>query len=470
MSTTSTEIPVPRRRFRVQFSLRALLGLMLLCSVALVVYRWPVEKTGQERYANIRLQSFYGFWSSEMQLVDDHWISVWQDHRWSYDGVSTSESLGQTYQTRASWQRGWNGQLQLHGRKTYYFHNQPQVIQQYEHGVLTRATYFYADGTLWESVSFHQSAVHGPYQYNTDTHQLVGNFREGKRDGAWSNKYRVHGEWISERRFFRNGLLHGTWTWQTSAGKTLQTATFDSGRLIEWNGAPWREAVRRWYEQVALPPESRELLAQPFLQMDFAQQGTDDAILCLQTKSAREPERLLLLVALEQEFSLATSDFRDQAGETALEVVLRTALLESRTLVLRHGVICLAPICEAELNWHDRTGVSAILFPTGSAAQRAWDEIVEFELPRKVESDEWFTQLFAGTDIRANTQEFNPGPDRRNRSSSRSRLFYPPPTPAIPSLPRPRKEVLALLLTSRDWSCELRGEELVLHPYPVAKE
>src|SRR5262245_32711528 len=113
-----------RRRFRLQFSLQALLAMMLLASVALVVYRWPWVVEGSEEFANVRSEPVYsGFWPGDEKSADGRWLSVWKDYRIAVNAPGYDEFRHQ-FRTQATYRRGWNGRLQLHGLKTYtYVHN-----------------------------------------------------------------------------------------------------------------------------------------------------------------------------------------------------------------------------------------------------------------------------------------------------------------------------------------------------------
>ena len=180
---------------RLQFSIRALLLLMTVVGVGFVVYRWPWTVT------------------KETPLVT----------------------------TTTQYRRGWNGKALKHGRETIAYFDGIYVESWYDDGELRRERTVHGDGMIIDK-TVRNGVEDGPIFMQDAGRTTRGHYRQGKKEGVWLRD-RIE---VVITDTYRNGKLDGRITWNTPEGKTLQSADYEAGKLLRWNGQPVAEAVSAW--------------------------------------------------------------------------------------------------------------------------------------------------------------------------------------------------------------------------------
>jgi hypothetical protein len=146
--------------------------------------------------------------------------------------------------------------------------------------------------------------------------------------------------------------------------------------------------------------------------------------------------------------------FRDPARPVA-EAFVEQALLSSRTLDYRFGVVCFVPIGENGSDWQQRSGIAGIRFEPGSREELAWLEPAG-EFPEAAAPHEQLTKLFAGTPIEIEgTAIKTPMPMLPSRS---------PAARDVATVRRSRRDVLGLYLLAHGWTCQQKGNRLEIIP------
>ena len=118
------------------------------------------------------------------------------------------------------------------------------------------------------------------------------------------------------------------------------------------------------------------------------------------------------------------------------------------------------------MNWRDPTGVSAVKFAKDSAAAAEWVNMMQDETPGDELDRKYLRSFFVGTSIQIDTSEFPKLPDLATpRTVPWGFDQLPEPRPF--TKPHRRCDLLGLFLLQHRWSCEQRGNVLILHPHPA---
>ena len=276
------------------------------------------------------------------------------------------------------------------------------------------------------------------------------------------------------RHAYEGNTPQGEWIWKDVAGKVLQTARFEHGEVVEWNGQPVQRALEEWCEGNQIPKRLQAALFAPVADLKWDNDWRQFGVVEIFTHS-----RLHLLEIFgtyQQDLdegpvmrAFAASTKRRPTESVAL-FLLRKALLENRTLGARFSLPSLVSISPTEVNWRDPTGVSAVKFAVDSTAAAEWVEAILEEQPGESIDRKYIRSFFAGTSIEIDASEIPPSvlpevaPPRTN-----SRFIDQLPMPREFNRPHRRCDLLGLLLLQREWSCEQRGNVLILHPSPVER-
>lgn len=232
--------PPPRRRFRLQFSLRAVLLLMLLCGIALNVYRWPwveerpfVMLVGSDELQYQRQTTFHRDWRA--QPVKHGPERVWRNGHLLHEA--------HFYES------------ELHGpRRAFNLRGLATIEVTYRAGEL-QGPYRAGDGRdwLWQG-SYFEGKQHGPWRVVVQR-QLWPFHQPPKMDWFFSIEgvratapasYSLPEDPIVIRQNWQHGKMHGRWTWETLGGEVLNTAEYDQNELVLWNGQPIVEQFWEW--------------------------------------------------------------------------------------------------------------------------------------------------------------------------------------------------------------------------------
>lgn len=406
--------PRPATPLRWQFSLRAILVLMLGVGAALTIYRLP--------------------WVEHHQPVGDPFAAISTTYR-----------------------RGWYGQPLKHGLcqqsadiEEFYCDDeliwrvsraggQVQTREHFRGGKLQGlATY---DGGR-KQVHFVDGKKHGPY---VDANAGVrGHFWQGEPDGEWI----AEGD-ATHVRNYRRGKLHGPWSW-SQPGKVSCTATFDSGVLTEWNGQPVRQALRDWLTARHFPQDTIALLERPLGDFDLENYG----LLMSQVYELplRDSNQKLVLLSTPRWWSdLENFDSGRPIGEAFLEY----AVLHGYHLCAEFGVLGwtgIPPLPDDA----ETTGVTRIAYEPNSPQAAEWLAPIqeEFLYLENGDARDRLQKLFAGTSIRINAERFG--------GKSPSSLRYHHGNPATTKLAR--RDWFGLILTVEGWTCEQTGDVLQIFP------
>lgn len=391
---------------RLQFSIRALLLFMAVVGAALVVYRWP----------------------------------------WSV----TAETP--TVTTTTQYRRGWNGKAVKHGRETKVFFDNIYIENWYDDGELRRERTVYADGMIIDK-SVRNGVEDGPIFMQGAGVTTRGQHRQGKKEGIWLRD-RIE---VVITDTYRNGKLDGRSSWNTPEGKTLQSADYEEGRLVRWNGSPVPDGVQEWIAANIPDPELRKRL----LSAVSPQLTSQEAAVRLHYG------QVLYFVGdpvqhLDVQWDLDDQPVHDPPLNQAIaESILELALLHDRTLTYRFGVFSLVPITPQQLAWRDRTGVAEIRFEPGSAEEKFWLTPTAF--------DPWQRDQPAGRLNDMFSQDDSPIEIDTTAIDDLEKPYDGPTGSTLPPLPRVRRDLIGLHLDREGYYCELRDGKLVIKPHADSK-
>ena len=395
-----------RAKWLWQYSLRGLLLAMVFIGLGLVAFRWP-----------------------------------WVEREVFTDPLGYSEVQIRTFR------RDWNGGRLRHGLTKFG----PLEEFYVDDGKIWEARYT-AEGQLKSKLHYSNGLLHGPFFDLAGG--LEGQYDHGQRTGRWLVTTTFEQEKVVSEQWYEAGQPHGDWSWK-SGDRRLQSATFEHGRLLTWNGQPLAAELDRVLAYKQVDADTRAALASPVEQVDFDNWSCHGGA-AFEWPMRNGSHRLLLQVPMCSDSCQQGTMAREwqDPQQPVCAAFLERALIASRTLDYRFGVICFVPIASSELTWQDRSGVSQIQFERGSREEAAWLEPVRPSagLPSDVRGH--LEQLFAGTPIRVDVVA-----DR-----------LPPPRPSgapgnrEPLVRRSRKDVLGMFLASRGWSCQQRGSKLEIVP------
>lgn len=390
-----------------QYSLRGLLIAMLVIGLGLVAFRWP-----------------------------------WVEREVFTDPLGYSETQTRTFR------RDWNGRPLRHGLQKF-----GPFEEFYVDDVKTWEARYTNDGQLKLKRHFHGDQLHGPY-FDL-TLGTEGEFRLGKKQGRWQIKQLHDRETVICEQWFDNGRADGLWIWK-SGEQVVQTAQFQAGKLAEWNGQPVADELARVLAVKNVDAVTRAALGASVAQVDFDHWSCHGGA-AFEWPLKNSPHRLLMQVPMCNDLCLqgTVQKHLPHPQQGVCEAFLEQALLASRTLDYRFGVICFVPIAQSEIAWQDRSGVSQIHFTPGSPEEMAWLELVKSGEGLPADESGHLQELFEGTPIQIEvaTQRLPP-----------SRMASAVVNRDPPIVLRSRRDVLGMFLVSRGWTCQQRGNKLEILP------
>jgi hypothetical protein len=329
--THGAQSPTRHRPWRFQFSLKLLLAAFTVFAIGFPIwYRWPYFETTEVR----------------------------------------DPTTGAVAEKRiTSWRRQFGGDRIRHGKSQ-------RIFLENEHGTLLSLT----QGILGAGrITEHYSAGrrHGPYsmqlayiprrQHRTET---TGQFADDLREGCWT--FTLAGE--RSVAHYHRGKLHGTLEVDASPPyrRAKIVATFDAGRLIEFNGQRVQDRLVDLLESDAIDERIASELRKD-TEIDVIEMPLSDCLLYLsemhQIPFALDPS--LSKPAAPSGDMPITEDYH---GIDLCSVL--TLLTAPRGLACDYRYGCLwVTTAEDGYNWRDPTGAAEIKPPKGSALQRAWTEI-----------------------------------------------------------------------------------------------
>jgi hypothetical protein len=271
-------------------------------------------------------------------------------------------------------------------------------------------------------------------------------------------------ETVTGQLHYDNDRAHGDWAWTNNRGEVLQTARFEQGKLVHWNGRPvqdelvrWRQAQRidsrlvQWSMPHPITLRLNRLSVEEWFNLGSATRvlPTNQGVLVLHSPAPDPSEFLDLLVV------------RHPPDQPIGAGIVEGALLSSRIIVGRFDLLCVVPICSRELDWVDCTGVMQVQFTPGTIQPAYWSELRAPEISRHspgnrgpIQSE--LQQLFRETGIEVDHSQVVEDPAYPHASE-------------LPTDKRVRRDILGVMLAGRDWSCEQHGNTLVLLPYPQSE-
>ncbi|WP_254511974.1 toxin-antitoxin system YwqK family antitoxin [Anatilimnocola floriformis] len=268
--------------------------------------------------------------------------------------------------TTSTYRRGWNGKPQLNGVRQYWRLPNPDAITEKATSPVLVVEKHYVDNDL-RRVTFLDvetgETVYSKGYLNGLPHgkSTGGAYHNGKRVGIWHEiPYYAGTEEISVQKSYRDGYLHGEWIWKGAGGRTLQTAKYDDGRLIEWNGLPTKQAIELLLRKCELDDADFSRLQRPAACVELiSQPSLDNSTKRGQPRTNRwqlhvDGQRTNLTLA---ERVLDPFDFFPPhrnitnflPGDPIIESLLATCLNSNETLVLREHTLYFVEISSAEL-------------------------------------------------------------------------------------------------------------------------
>jgi hypothetical protein len=256
-------------------------------------------------------------------------------------------------------------------------------------------------------------------------------------------------------QWFEAGRADGLWTWK-SGDQVVQTAHFKAGKLTQWNGKPVAVELARVLAAKNVDSVTRDMLGASVAQVEFDKWSCHGGA-AFEWPLKGSPNRLVMQVPMCNDLCLQGSvqNQLTDPQQGVCEAFLEQALLASRTLDYRFGVICFVPIAQSEIAWTDRSGVSQIQFTPGSPEEMAWLELVRSGQGMPADPQGQLKELFEGTPIQIEVVTHRMPPPR-----TASAVVNRDP----PIVLRSRRDVLGMFLASRGWTCQQRGNKLAIVP------
>jgi hypothetical protein len=391
------------RFLRLQFSLRTLLASITLVALGLTVYRWP--------------------WHVETLKNDP-------------------QGLRPPSIVITPWRRAWNGKPEKHG-------TQHELDLPNHWGTET----LLSNGDLiheWAYLDGHCVRSHHFVSSNRSVARKIPTTREVRGVRRLTSQ---HGdETVTQICPWRNYERHGLSTWTSSQGTTLQTAEFERGRIVKWNGRPIGEAIEEWLAEsvrdAALHPPLLAQFTSSESYMHWAQNYNGQ----LWWKASQTPV-LVHYGSRDENMPGPTRWAPRYRHRSVIEVILEMALGESGTLDYRYGTLCVVPICSRELAWRDPTNYTAVKFPAGSQAAEDWLATVPSGSLYKWPARE-LREVFQNTAITIDTSAIDEFDVPLTAPLDRSR----------PDCPRLRRDLFGHILYDAGYRCEQRGETILILP------
>jgi hypothetical protein len=414
--TTISDSSRPREpKWRLQFSLRLLLLTITATGIGLAIFRWPWEEV--------------------------------------HHGSSTI--------TTTNYRRGWNGKALRHGpAEVRQADGSERTESIYHDGVLIREREFRPENVLVEErLFFPELGETLVRRYETVRGEsLIVESRQSLQSGRTSTQ------------------------WKTAHGTTLQSYEYGPGAPHRWNGRSIdeglhdvfmnriaNESVRAEWQR---PQSSYDSIGYVYLgdgtfcgirttnqtkRLDgIALEGKllGETWLHVQgTDSTQLSDAELFYFNHNLNLNLRTDDH----PLPAVEVLLHRVFRQGYTLVPRFGVVCVVPICSAELASEDPTGVMQVQFSEDSSQQKEWLDLQD-SVVRDSSRRQRIEKLFAGSSIEIDASavtDTQPLPFRRRAT----------PAPHL----RSRRDILGLCLWYHGYRVEQEGNKLTVLPQAAKK-
>lgn len=329
MSTPAT----PRR---LQFSLRWLLILVTLGAVVLAAFRWS-----------------------------------WEDQQISWGAANEQETVHVT-----TYHYGWNGKPVKHGREQLFrleTGNGEENI--WVEGELTNERAF-VGGELIESRILPRPLSLDKEKTRTlpDATVVAWDGNVADVSGQWQLQRNQDWEQITQTVAWRNAQRHGPSVWKNWQGEVLQSAEFERGRIMKWNGEPVEAAFPKWLERHVPDEEQRRALsARLQVPLDYDHTAYNDH--GFEWTLAQPSSSVLVLFGFDRS-AKDPSPWQERFLHRIFgEVILECALNNWSTLDFRYGCVCTIPISSEQSTWRDPTGSDQVRFPSGSVEEREWNEL-----------------------------------------------------------------------------------------------
>ena len=363
----------PYRILRLQFSLRALLVLMAVVGFGRVIFRRPWVETELKSYAGNLLTGEAGPGSD---LIVRGESGRWE-HSWRQVlNVSFTDDVG-TFRVTTTYRRGWNAAPQRHGVQQFWLQDDgpdswftselpkpPRLVveRHYVDDDLRRLILFDEAGKPSFSEGYQNGLPHGQSGVSAD---FGGRYDHGRRVGVWHTSYfyphpmLLHHdkrEKIAVQESYRDGVLHGEWIWKGKEHRILQTARYDNGRLVAWNGTPPDQAVAALLAQCQLTPDNLARLQRPAAQVHLTElTSSDEKFQAHWELQINNQETGLHISARAQSLppNYHLRLFRPltfPTNQPPLTALLEEALATSETLVVRNHELHVIKISTAEID------------------------------------------------------------------------------------------------------------------------
>jgi hypothetical protein len=394
MTNASASPAAPaKRRFLPRFSLRVLLLAVTAFAIGFPIwYRWPYEEE-----AGVT-------WAKDAAGKDDH---------------------SQPPETRRvkTWQRQWGGGRLQHGEERYYVRGKLREVQMFRDGVLQ-----------------------GPFQQFAKSKETVsyeGQFKDGKKDGAWRKSNPDGSE--RSREEYRDGRLVRTVSTDKQGVEHVIEMFGDGSTRMIIGGVEFEDRLQRLAAEGRIDDKGlRERLSRP-VNIEFVNTPIRDAVFFLATEQG-------LPIVLDPHLPNPNEPTNGKWNDLPLSIVL-TAITgpSGHACDFRYGFLWVTTAEDAQ-DWHDPTGVGDLAPPKDSQLAKSLNEPVNvnaFNTP--------LAEVLASTverlDIDVDTSRLGPSTETA------------PAHPVTLNLMRIKfQHALGMLLYQTRCRCKLEGEKLVILP------
>lgn len=404
--------PASPRTRRLQFSLRWLLVVITLGAVVLAAYRWS-----------------------------------WEDLKIEWGAAEEPESV-----LVATYHYGWNGKPVKHGPdRSFQLETGSGIEKIWFEGVLINERRF-VGGELVESRRWSQPPGSGK---GTKRTLADGTIVPWDVSGRWTLKRNQDYEAIVQTVEWRNAQRHGKSVWKNHLGVELQSAEFDRGRIVKWNGEPIEAAFASWLEREVPDAELRRALnARLQVTLDYDHAPVNDhGFVWIPTQPGPS---VLVLFGFDRS-AKDPSPWQDRFQHRVFgEILLECALNNWSTLNYRYGCVCTVRISSKQQVWTDPTGSDQVRFPAGSTEEREWNERYDpdhEDLNKRDFPALRIKDLFAKTSIKV---DVNAVDDLDLRLLSKRGVGV------LPYYRRPRRDIFGHILYQHGYVCTQNSDGLVL--------